>query len=85
MIVSLLLLAIISLLPSVPIIVPSPIVANSLGVEFLQNALRAISFTTPYQNFAVGIIKLSDVVFFLSVPVLFIFFTIKVLERRRWN
>ncbi len=59
--------------------------ANSLGVEFLQNALRAISFTTPYQNFAVGIIKLSDVVFFLSVPVLFIFFTIKVLERRRWN
>ena len=59
--------------------------ASSLGVEFLQNILKSISFTTPYQNFAVGIIKLSDVVFFLSVPVLFIFFTIKVLERRRWN
>lgn len=59
--------------------------ASSIGVEFIQNIVSAISFTTPYQNFVAGIVKLSDVVFFLSVPVLFIFFTIRVLERRRWN
>lgn len=59
--------------------------ASTIGVEFIQTILSAVSFTTPYQNFAVGIIKLSDVIFFLSVPVLFIFFTVRVLERRRWN
>jgi len=59
--------------------------ASSIGVEFIQTILSAISFTTPYQNFAVGIIKLSDIVFFLSVPVLFNFLTVRVLERRRWN
>ncbi|MEE0060676.1 MAG: ABC transporter permease [Acutalibacteraceae bacterium] len=60
-------------------------IAGSIGVTFIQNILYQISFTTPYQNFALGLIKLSDVVFFLSVPVLFNFLTIKVLERRRWN
>ncbi len=60
-------------------------IASSLGVTFIQNILHSISFTTPYQNFALGVINLSDVVFFLSVPVLFNFLTIKVLERRRWN
>lgn len=60
-------------------------IANSVGVDFIQTILSSISFTTPYQNFALGLIKLSDVIFFLSVPTLFIFFTVKVLERRRWN
>ncbi|MCI6007625.1 ABC transporter permease [Oscillospiraceae bacterium LCP25S3_E10] len=59
--------------------------ASSVNVDFIKTILSAISFTTPYQNFAVGIIKLSDVVFFLSVPVLFNFLTVRVLERRRWN
>lgn len=60
-------------------------IANSVGVDFIQTILSSISFTTPYQNFALGLIKLSDIIFFLSVPTLFIFFTVKVLERRRWN
>ena len=59
--------------------------ASSVNVDFIKTILSAISFTTPYQNFAVGLIKLSDVVFFLSVPVLFNFLTVRVLERRRWN
>ena len=60
-------------------------IAGSLGITFIQNILYNISFTTPYQNFASGIINLSDVVFFISIPLLFNFLTIKVLERRRWN
>lgn len=60
-------------------------IAGAIGIDFIQTIVSAISFTTPYQNFAVGIVKLSDVIFFLSVPVLFIFLTVRVLERRRWN
>ena len=59
--------------------------SGSISIGFIQTILSSISFTTPYQNFAVGIIKLSDVVFFLIVPVLFNFLTVRVLERRRWN
>lgn len=60
-------------------------IAGSLGIELLTSIFSAISFTTPYQNFALGIIKLSDIIFFLSVTVLFNFFTVRILERRRWN
>lgn len=60
-------------------------IAQTVGVTFIEKILSSISFTTPYQNFAVGLINLSDVVFFLSIPTLFVFFTVKVLERRRWN
>ena len=60
-------------------------IAGSLGIELLTSIFSAISFTPPYQNFALGIIKLSDIIFFLSVTVLFNFFTVRILERRRWN
>lgn len=60
-------------------------IGRTIGIDFIQAILSSISFLTPYQNFALGLIKLSDIVFFLSVPTLFIFFTVKVLERRRWN
>ena len=60
-------------------------IAGSIGIDFVQSILSSISFTTPYQNFAVGLIRLSDIIFFLSVSTLFNFFTVKVLERRRWN
>ena len=60
-------------------------IAGSLGIELLTSIFFFFLFTTPYQNFALGIIKLSDIIFFLSVTVLFNFFTVRILERRRWN
>lgn len=60
-------------------------IAGTVGVDFVQSILSSVSFTTPYQNFALGLIRLSDIIFFLSVSTLFNFFTVKVLERRRWN
>lgn len=55
------------------------------SVEWLSAALNAISFTNYYQNFTYGILDLRDVVFFLSVIALFLFFTIRVFERKRWS
>lgn len=55
------------------------------SIPLLPNILSAISFTGPYQNFTVGIISLSSVVFFLSICVIFIFLTVRVLEKRRWG
>lgn len=38
-----------------------------------------------YDNFAVGIITLQDVVYYLSLTAVFLFLTARVLERRRWR
>ena len=38
-----------------------------------------------YENFTYGILSITDVVFFLSVIALFLFFTVRALEKRRWS
>lgn len=60
--------------------------ASYVGTStFLGKALDGISFSTRYNSFALGIIDLSDVLFFLSVSAIFMFFTIRVFEKRRWS
>ena len=61
------------------------IVSLVSSYEWLANILNAISFTNYYQNFTYGILDLKDVVFFLSVIALFLFFTIRIFERKRWS
>lgn len=61
------------------------IVSLVSSYEWLANILNTISFTNYYQNFTYGILDLKDVVFFLSVIALFLFFTIRVFERKRWS
>lgn len=58
---------------------------STITVEWIANILQKINFLNYYTNFTYGILSVVDVVFFLSVTGLFLFFTIRVLERRRWN
>ncbi len=58
---------------------------NMVDIDLVNNIIDSIEMMGRYENFTMGMVKFSDVIFFLSIPVLFIFFTIKVLERRRWN
>lgn len=50
----------------------------SAVVEFLSVSRR-------YGNFTTGIIRVDDVLFFLSMQALFLFLTVRVLDRKRWN
>lgn len=59
--------------------------ASSVSNDFLSGAINSISFLTRYQNFAVGIINLASVLFFVSVCVIFLFLTIRVYEKKRWS
>lgn len=63
----------------------SNIVSMVSSVEWLSAVINAISFTNYYQNFTYGILDLKDVIFFLSVIALFLFFTIRVFEKKRWS
>ena len=56
-----------------------------IPVDWIQFALGKINFLSYYTNFTYGILSVVDVIFFLSVAGLFLFFTVRVLERRRWS
>ena len=44
-----------------------------------------ISLSERYYSFTTGIFDFSNVIFFLSVIVAFLFFTVRILEKRRWS
>lgn len=51
----------------------------------VNKVVDAISFTTRYNTFAEGLIDYSNVVFFLCFAAVFIFFTVRVLDKRRYS
>lgn len=57
------------------------VVTNSL----LQKIVTGVSFYERYTGFVMGKFNYADAVFYLSVAAIFIFLTIRVIERRRWS
>lgn len=60
-------------------------IAANISVEFIRELLVSLSFYSRYIEFTMGIFNLSSVVFYISAAFLFNFFTVKVLEKRRWS
>ena len=60
-------------------------VISMIKVDWISSVLSAISPLNYYTTFTYGMLNLSGIVFFLSVTALFIFFTIRVLDRKRWS
>ncbi len=50
----------------------------------LYAILGSISFATRYADFSLGIFNISSVVYYASVALLFNYFTVRVIEKRRW-
>ena len=59
-------------------------ISSTVSWAPVKSLLSMISFQTKYRNFALGLISLSDVVFFVSITLLFLFFTDRITDRRRW-
>lgn len=55
------------------------LISNSVLAGFVSD----LSFQTHYQNFTLGIFDFSDVIFYLSITALFVFFTCCAFEKRR--
>ena len=51
----------------------------------LNRVLHGISFQRNFSAFPSGIFNFSNIFFFLSVTVVFVFLTVRVLEKRRWG
>ena len=55
------------------------------GVSWINSVVTFLSINTRYYNFTLGLINYDDLVFFLSVQAIFIFLTIRTLDRKRWS
>ena len=58
-------------------------IAKSIPISSVNKLLSNISFMQKYSNFTSGILEISDVVFFISVIFVFLFFTVRFFEKRR--
>lgn len=57
---------------------------SALPNGFLQDVLSSISVYSRYSEITNGIFSLSSLIFFESVIFIFLFLTVRVLEKRRW-
>lgn len=60
-------------------------IGSGITIEFIKNIFTSLSFYSRYIEFTMGIFNLSSVIFYLSAAFLFNFFTVRVLEKRRWG
>lgn len=51
---------------------------------FLSKLVGSLSFLGRFETFATGILDFSNVIFFLSISAVFIFLTVRALEKKRW-
>ena len=60
-------------------------VASFVPIQFIANFLSKLSFYTKYADFTSGIINFANILFFLSFAAVFVFLTLRVLEKKRWS
>ena len=60
------------------------VVASVIPVKLISDILKTLSVFDRYDEFTTGIFSLNGVIFFLSVAFIFLFLTVRVLDRRRW-
>lgn len=60
-------------------------IANMIPIEWLAKIIVGLSFVDRYTGFTYGLFDLSNALFFISVTAVFLFLTVRVLEKRRWS
>ena len=58
--------------------------SNILPNKFLSNIADAMSVTTRFDDFSIGIINIENIVYYISVVAIFATLTVAQIERRRW-
>lgn len=59
--------------------------ASVIPIDIVQNVMTSLSVYNRYYQFTIGIFSLSNVLFFVSVTFIFLFLTVRFLEKRRWS
>lgn len=61
------------------------IIAVLIPIDFLSTFFASLSFFERYEEFTLGIFNLEHIIFFMSVYGVFIFLTVRNLDKKRWN
>ncbi len=59
--------------------------ASSFNNAIVTEFVKYISFYNRYKSFTIGNFNISDLLFFISIAVVFNFLTARVLDKRRWS
>ena len=60
-------------------------ISSIIPVKWIASILSNLAFSTRYSPFTYGVFDFSNVLFFVSATAIFLFLTVRVLERRRWS
>lgn len=60
-------------------------IAAMMPNAFLQKLFSALSITARYNDFVSGLLDVAHILFFFSIVAVFIFLSIRVLEKKRWS
>lgn len=71
----------------VVILMPSfaSMVENNKFFSWLSPVFNKMAFVNAYESFNNNIFKLADIIYFLSIVAIFIFLSVRSLEKRRWS
>ena len=58
--------------------------ASTVSSEVLTTVAESISFIDRFNNFTSSMLSIADIVYFLSITVVFVFLSVRSVERRRW-
>ena len=77
---------IIALVVSLGVLLMFFLMANlpSVGIGLLDKAIALVSVTEHFEDFVIGVLKIENIFYYLSFSVLFIFLTVRSVEKRRW-
>lgn len=58
---------------------------NMITSDAVTNIVKKLSFTQNFINFTYGVLNISNVIFFLGVIAIFVFLTMRIIEKKRWS
>lgn len=60
-------------------------VSGVSGLSFLSGIIESISFRDKFATFLSGVFDYTNIIYFVSIAAFFLFFAVRVIERRRWS
>lgn len=59
--------------------------SSYIPFKWMKDFVNGLVITTRYNNFVMGIVNISDILYFVSIVVIFSFLSIAMLLKKRWN
>ncbi len=66
-------------------LVGTSVIEASISINWLKAILSWVSILSRFTNFTYGIFDIPAVIYYISLCSIFVFLTVRVLEKRRWN